>query len=60
MMAFVDTFVCVHEEGIVDTSEQTLPVKLSGAKKRRRTIRERREIAEETLLDLTHQPFRLK
>ncbi len=47
-MAFVDTFVCVHEEGIVDTSEQTLPVKLSGAKKRRRTIRERREIAEET------------
>ena len=34
----------------MDTSEQTLPVKLPRTKKRRRTIRERREIVEETLL----------
>src|SRR6266403_2198051 len=50
MMTFVDTLVCVHGEGIVDTSEETLPVKLPGTKKRRRTIWERREIVEETLL----------
>jgi transposase len=34
----------------VDTSDQTLQVKVQGTKKRRRTIRERREIVEETLL----------
>lgn len=34
----------------MDTSEQTLQVRVPGAKKRRRTIRERREIVEETLL----------
>jgi transposase len=34
----------------VDTSDQTLPVRVAGAKKRRRTVRERREIVEETLL----------
>jgi transposase len=34
----------------VDTSDQTLQVRVAGAKKRRRTIRERREIVEETLL----------
>jgi transposase len=34
----------------VDTSEQTLQVKVQGTKKRRRTIRERQEIVEETLL----------
>src|SRR6266481_2132978 len=50
MMAFVDTFVCVHKEEIVDTSDQTLQVKIQGTKKRRRTVRERREIVEETLL----------
>ncbi len=34
----------------MDTSDQTLQVKVQGTKKRRRTIRERREIVEETLL----------
>jgi transposase len=34
----------------VDTSDQTLQVKVQGTKKRRRTVRERREIVEETLL----------
>ncbi len=34
----------------MDTSDQTLQVRVAGAKKRRRTIRERREIVEETLL----------
>ena len=49
MMAFVDTFVCVHTEGIVDT----LGLGAQGAakaKKRRRTIKERRDIVEETLV----------
>src|SRR5260370_37425433 len=50
MMAFVDTFICVPQRGIVDTSDQTLQVKVQGTKKRRRTVRERREIVEETLL----------
>jgi len=40
----------VSTRGIVDTSDQTLQVKVQGTKKRRRTIRERREIVEETLL----------
>jgi len=34
----------------VDTSDQTLQVKVQGAEKQRRTVRERREIVEETLL----------
>jgi transposase len=34
----------------VDTSDQTLQVKVQGTTKRRRTVRERREIVEETLL----------
>jgi transposase len=34
----------------VHTSDQTLQVKVQGTKKRRRTVRERREIVEETLL----------
>ena len=34
----------------MDTSDQTLQVKVQGTKKRRRTIRERQEIVEETLL----------
>jgi transposase len=50
MMAFVDTLVCVHKEEIVDTSDQTLQVREPGIKKRRRTIRERQEIVEETLM----------
>jgi transposase len=50
MMAFVDTFDCAHKEDIVDTSDQTLQVRVAGTRKKRRTIRERREIVEETLL----------
>jgi transposase len=34
----------------VDTSDQTLQVRVAGTKKRRRSVRERREIVEETLL----------
>ncbi len=34
----------------MDTSDQTLQVRVAGAKKRRRTVNERREIVEETLL----------
>jgi transposase len=34
----------------VDTSDQILQVRMAGAKKRRRTIQERRAIVEETLL----------
>ena len=34
----------------MDTSDQTLQGKVQGTKKRRRTVRERREIVEETLL----------
>jgi transposase len=34
----------------VDTSDQTLQVKVQGTKKRRRTVWERREIVEESLL----------
>jgi transposase len=51
----VDDGLCGHfclcpQRGIVDTSDQTLQVKVQGTKKRRRTVRERREIVEETLL----------
>ena len=42
--------VCVHEEGTVDTSDQTLQVRVAGTRKKRRTVRERREIVEETPL----------
>jgi transposase len=34
----------------VDTSDQTLQVRATGTRKRRRTIKERREIVEETLV----------
>lgn len=48
-MSSVGTFVCVHTEGIVDTLGQGAP--MSAAKKqRRRTIKERRDIVEETLV----------
>ena len=51
----VDDGLCGHfclcpQRGIVDTSDQTLQVKVQGTKKRRRTVRERREIVEETFL----------
>jgi|SRR5215469_4359494 len=50
MMAFVDTFVCVHTEGIVDTLGLGSQVGTVKAKKRRRTIKERRDIVEQTLV----------
>jgi transposase len=34
----------------VDTSDQTLQVRATGTRKRRRTVKERREIVEETLV----------
>lgn len=49
-MCFVDIIVCVHEEEIVDTSEQALQVGVRGKKNRWRTKAERRAIVEETLL----------
>jgi len=48
-MSSVDTFKCVHER-TVDTPEQGLTVKAPRKKLRRRSIKERREIVEETLL----------
>src|SRR5215471_5909351 len=50
MMAFVDTFLCVHTEGIVDTLGLGSQVGSVKVKKRRRTIKERRDIVEETLV----------
>jgi transposase len=48
-MGSVGTLDCVHTEGIVDTLDQDAP--MSAAKKqRRRTIKERRDIVEETLV----------
>lgn len=41
MMACVDTFVCVHTEGIVDTLGIGSQVGTVKAKKRRRTLKER-------------------
>jgi transposase len=41
--------MCVHR-GIVDTQEQALPARVFTTKNRRRTVRERREIVEETLV----------
>jgi transposase len=51
MMAFVDTKTnnC-PQRGIVDTQDQELQVRVPGRKQRRRTIEERREIVEETLV----------
>lgn len=50
MMADVGTFECVHKEGIVDTLSQGSQVGTAKAKNRRRTIKERRDIVEETLV----------
>ena len=50
MMAFVDTFVCVHKEEIVDTPEPALEVRASGRRNRWRTKAERRVIVEESLV----------
>lgn len=51
----VDDGLCGHnclcpQRGIVDTSEQTLQIRMQRTKHRRRTIQERRAIVEETLL----------
>jgi transposase len=46
----VDTFVCAHTEGTVDTLDQGAPVSTARKKQRRRTIKERRDIVEETLV----------
>jgi transposase len=46
----VDTVECVHAEGIVDTLGQSSPVSPGKKKQRRRTIKERRDIVEETLV----------
>ena len=43
------TFECVHTGGIVDTLDQSPPRNVA-KKQRRRTIKERREIVEETLV----------
>jgi transposase len=50
MIAFVDTFYLCPQRGIVDTSDQTLQVRMARTRKLRRSVRERREIVEETLL----------
>lgn len=49
-MGSVDTVVCVHTEGIVDTLGQSVPASTARKKQRRRTIKERRDIVEETLV----------
>jgi transposase len=50
MMDFVDTYVLCPRRGIVDTLGQESQVSAAKAKKRRRTIKERRDIVEETLV----------
>ena len=50
MMVFVDTFVGVHKEESVDTSEQPPRVPVPGRKNVWRTKAERRAIVEETLV----------
>jgi transposase len=49
-MGSVDTVVCVHTEGTVDTLGQGAPASTTRKKQRRRTIKERRDIVEETLV----------
>ena len=46
----MDTFVCAHTEGTVDTLDQAPPMSAAKKKQRRRTIKERRDIVEETLV----------
>lgn len=45
----MDTSVCAHTEGIVDTLGQVSQVELTKGWKRPRTIKERRDTVEETL-----------
>ena len=46
----VDTVDCAHTEGSVDTLGQSAPASPPKKKQRRRTIKERRDIVEETLV----------
>ncbi len=43
-------YLVAHTEGIVDTLGQSMPVSTAKKKQRRRTIKERRDIVEETLV----------
>jgi transposase len=49
-MGSVGTFECAHTEGTVDTLSQDAPASAATKKQRRRTIKERRDIVEETLV----------
>src|SRR5215469_11253467 len=49
-MGSVGTFECAHTEGSVDTLGQDGPINAPKKKQRRRTIKERRDIVEETLV----------
>ena len=49
-MGSVDTFECAHTEGTVDTLSQGAPEGAAKKKQRRRSIKERRDIVEETLV----------
>ena len=49
-MSSVGTVVCAHTEGTVDTLDQAPPMSAAKKKQRRRTIKERRDIVEETLV----------
>ena len=49
-MGSVGTFICVHTEGTVDTLGQAAPMSMASKRQRRRTIKERRDIVEETLV----------
>ena len=46
----MDTVECAHTEGTVDTLGQSAPTSTAKMKQRRRTIKERRDIVEETLV----------
>src|SRR6516165_1176236 len=49
-MGSVGTFECAHTEGSVDALGQDGPINAPKKKQRRRTIKERRDIVEETLV----------
>jgi transposase len=49
-MGSVGTFECAHTGGSVDTLGQDGPISAAKKKQRRRTIKERRDIVEETLV----------
>jgi hypothetical protein len=52
-------YLLAHTEGIVNTLGQSMPVSTAEKKQRRRTIKERRDIVEETLVpgtSVAHTP----